>query len=362
MNQRSTRKAAVLQRILAAGAERLRTEGLAGAAIAPIMHDAGLTHGAFYAHFASKDELVVAAFQHALREHRLRWMGQVRKEAWPQRLIRLAQRYLTPAHRDDLADSCALAALVSDAARAAPQFRQAYEAELHKSLHAICAGPDGQSASNPALHDEALLLMALCIGGISLARAVADAECSDRILAVCRTAAARIALSAHQSDAAHAPTGMAAIMEEPMKPAPDLNQFPIKTYEKIRYADTDRQGHVNNAVFATLLETGRVEVLYDPTHPLASPNCSFVSVSLTLNFHAEITWPGRVEIGTRVAGIGRSSVTLEQALVQEERCVATATTVIVQMNDATRRAQPLNDPAVAALTRLMSPDAPLTTT
>ena len=45
-------------------------------------------------------------------------------------------------------------------------------------------------------------------------------------------------------------------------------EFPLKTYDKIRYADTDRQGHVNNAVFSTFLETGRVKILYNPDYPI----------------------------------------------------------------------------------------------
>lgn len=128
-----------------------------------------------------------------------------------------------------------------------------------------------------------------------------------------------------------------------------LSDFVVKTHEKIRYADTDRQGHVNNAVFATMLETGRVEILYDPDAPLASPGCAFVIANLNVDFHAEIVWPGRVEIGTRVSRVGRSSLTLEQALFQDGRLAASATTVIVQMNEATRRSEPLGEVAVARL-------------
>ena len=138
-----------------------------------------------------------------------------------------------------------------------------------------------------------------------------------------------------------------------MKNYPKPEQFPLISYDKLRYGDTDRQGHVNNAVFATLLETGRVEVLYNPKKPLTDENCSFVIVNLTLNFLSEITWPGRVEIGSRVAAIGRSSITIEQALFQDNRCVATANTVVVQMNDAEKRSQSLNDLAVAHLSSLM---------
>jgi acyl-CoA thioester hydrolase len=129
----------------------------------------------------------------------------------------------------------------------------------------------------------------------------------------------------------------------------DLDHFPLKAYDKLRYGDTDRQGHANNAVFVTLLETGRVEILYDPDAPLASPGCEFVIVNLTLDFRSEITWPGRVDIGTGVAEVGRSSVTFEQALFQDARLAATAETVVVQVNRATRRSEPLNEAAVARL-------------
>ena len=112
-----------------------------------------------------------------------------------------------------------------------------------------------------------------------------------------------------------------------------LEDFPLRTHEKLRYADTDRQGHVNNAVFSTMLETGRVELLYNPGKPLAAEGCSFVIARLVLDFRAEINWPGRVDVGTRVVRVGRSSLTLEQGIFQEGRCAATASTVIVQVND-----------------------------
>ena len=137
-------------------------------------------------------------------------------------------------------------------------------------------------------------------------------------------------------------------------PELELDQFPLKAYEKLRYADTDRLGHVNNAVFSTMLETGRVEFLFDQSKPILSANCVFVIASLTLNFISEINFPGRVDIGTRVIAIGRSSVTLDQALFQDGRCAATAKTVIVQMNEATRRSQPFSDAAIVHLTSLMA--------
>ena len=131
-----------------------------------------------------------------------------------------------------------------------------------------------------------------------------------------------------------------------------LSDYPLQAYDKLRYADTDRQGHVNNAVFSTMLETGRVELLYTP-EPLYGPGCTFVIASMHLDFRSEVTWPGRVDVGTRVASIGKSSMTLEQGIFQGGKCVATGTTVIVQMNEASRRSHPLSDKTVDRLRQLL---------
>ncbi len=175
-------------RILDAAARRLREEGLTGAGIAAVMRDAGLTHGAFYSHFDTKDELAGAAFAHAIGTGRPRWIKPPRGESWRARLTSLAKRYLTPAHRDDLATSCAFATLGSEAARGSDEFRAAYERELRTSLSAIC----GDDTDDQRL-DEAIALMALCVGGMTLSRAVADPEFSARILHCARTAAAKVA-------------------------------------------------------------------------------------------------------------------------------------------------------------------------
>jgi len=135
-----------------------------------------------------------------------------------------------------------------------------------------------------------------------------------------------------------------------------LDDFPLRTSDKLRYADTDRQGHVNNAVFATFMETGRVAFLHDPQAPLAEPGSAFVIARLTIDFRAEIVWPGEVEIGTRVAAVGRSSLTLEQGVFQNGRCAARAESVIVLMDEATRRSRPLSPAARDRLTLLMAPE------
>ncbi|MGO1692485.1 MAG: acyl-CoA thioesterase [Marinobacter sp.] len=124
-----------------------------------------------------------------------------------------------------------------------------------------------------------------------------------------------------------------------------LEQFPFRAYDKLRYADTDRQGHVNNAVFSTFIETGRVELIYDPEAPLTSPHTSFVIVNLNLQLRAEIRWPGTVDIGTAVTRVGNTSMQLYQGIFQNGACCATAETVIVCIDDNTQRPTKLPDTA-----------------
>ena len=125
----------------------------------------------------------------------------------------------------------------------------------------------------------------------------------------------------------------------------ELNDFPLKTFDKIRYADTDRQGHVNNANFSTFLETGRVELLYEAKIPILDTGASFVIASLDLNFLAELNWPGTVDIGTGILKIGNSSLKIYQQLFQNEVCVANAETVIVQVDNNTGKSRPLTEAA-----------------
>ncbi len=132
-----------------------------------------------------------------------------------------------------------------------------------------------------------------------------------------------------------------------------LEAFVLSTGDKLRYGDTDRQGHVNNAVFATFLETGRVELLYNEA--LADLGAAFVIARLELDFLAEVNWPGEVEIGTAVLDVGRSSFKLFQKVFQDGKPVAQAVTVIVQMSESTRKSQPLSERARERLQELTGP-------
>ena len=118
---------------------------------------------------------------------------------------------------------------------------------------------------------------------------------------------------------------------------PNPADFPVTSVEKLRYADTDLQGHITNTVFAVCCQNARMELLCDPERVPIPPNTQFVIARLVLEFRAEMYWPGTVEIGTRVERVGRSSATLAQALFVRDRCVAVAESVVALMDTTSRR-------------------------
>lgn len=132
-----------------------------------------------------------------------------------------------------------------------------------------------------------------------------------------------------------------------------LSDFPVHSYDKIRYGDCDPQGHVNNAVFTTFIETGRSDVLAAGFGTIGRARNSFIVLArLELDYIAEILWPGTVEIGTAVMKIGNSSVQIEQAIFQDEKLVAKAKTVLVHLG-ADRRPAALPDYARAGFEKLI---------
>jgi acyl-CoA thioester hydrolase len=122
-----------------------------------------------------------------------------------------------------------------------------------------------------------------------------------------------------------------------------ITAFPFVTFDKVRYGDTDRQGHVNNAVFATFFETGRVEMLYQPSHEFLSDDCSFVVAKSTLDLLAEIHWPGQVDVGTGIVRIGNSSLVIAANLYQHGQLVATSETIVVQVSNITKTSTPITE-------------------
>ena len=138
---------------------------------------------------------------------------------------------------------------------------------------------------------------------------------------------------------------------KPARVLPRLEQFPGRTGDVIRFGDLDPQGHVNNTVFATFFETGRVMLLRGP-NSLNPPGATSVLARLDINFLRELHWPGSVEIGTGTVEIGRSSYTFLQAIFHAGQCAATGRATMVMIDAATRKARPLPEDVVARLETL----------
>ena len=130
---------------------------------------------------------------------------------------------------------------------------------------------------------------------------------------------------------------------------PRLEDFPYRLTDNVRFGDLDPNQHVNNAVYATYFETGRVTLMKDPRHGLLQEGLAWIMVRLDMHFRAELRWPGTIELGLGVVRLGRTSVTCEQVVFWEGRCVASATAVMVLIDEVTRKPAPLAVQLVQAL-------------
>ncbi len=133
------------------------------------------------------------------------------------------------------------------------------------------------------------------------------------------------------------------------------DDYPHWVVEKLRYNDCDMLGHVNNAVFSTMLEAGRVHFLIARDDSFTNPGATFVIARLELNYRNEMNWPGDVMIGTRVRKVGGSSLTLEQVIMQGDTCAAESLSILVQMDQTTRKSTPFSESARARLNALKKP-------
>ncbi|MDA9664477.1 MAG: thioesterase family protein [Porticoccaceae bacterium] len=131
------------------------------------------------------------------------------------------------------------------------------------------------------------------------------------------------------------------------------DDFPQLRRENVRYSDTDRQGHVNNAVFSTFLECARTDILYDKSRGLLNPDRELVIVKIAIEFLAELSWPGSVEIGSRVAKVGHSSIMFEQAIFQGDKCASVSTSVMVMIDKVTRKSAGLPEDVAERLADLI---------
>jgi TetR/AcrR family transcriptional regulator, transcriptional repressor for nem operon len=172
--------AANRERIIDAAAALFRAKGFSGIGVADIMKAADLTHGGFYGHFSSKDDLVAQASRRTMGQAATNW-ARVAGEAPDQPYSALLEHYLTRRHRDDPGQGCGFAALCNDAARSGKAVRNAFAEGLEPLIDILAQSMPDRSKS--ARRRKAVAAMAALVGAVSLARAVGDPALSDEIIA-----------------------------------------------------------------------------------------------------------------------------------------------------------------------------------
>jgi len=180
--------AARREQIVDVASELFRARGFDSVAIAEIMKSAGVTHGGFYGHFDSKEQLATEACVRANQRNRWdRWMdGPIER-----RLDRIVRAYLTKRHRDDPGHGCLLAAVASDVVRQPSPVRHAFTNGLKSKLDLLLCLMPGRSAA--ARKEKALATIAGLVGALILARAVDDPQLSTDILSAASNEIARSA-------------------------------------------------------------------------------------------------------------------------------------------------------------------------
>jgi TetR/AcrR family transcriptional regulator, transcriptional repressor for nem operon len=176
MRYEKGRKEASKRRIVEVAAERFRSEGIAASGIAGIMSTAGLTNGAFYPHFGSKEELIRESIATALDDQ----IGRLDQILATGGIDAAIQAYLSREHRDNPGQGCALAALLPDLARQPPDTREVYADRVRLMTRRVSAALPPEIRDRDAV---ATSILSTLIGALQLARAVAGTELSDRILA-----------------------------------------------------------------------------------------------------------------------------------------------------------------------------------
>ncbi len=173
-------------RIVKKASVRLREKGAHGVGVADLMKDAGLTHGGFYAHFDSREALVIEAFADAMDRSTERWRKLAEQTPPEKRLATIVDSYLTPSHRDDPGHGCAIPTLGAEIARESPRTRKAFAAKLEQMIDMLAAQvPNG---SPKAARKQAMAVIATMMGTLVLARVAGNGEFSDEILGAGRDA------------------------------------------------------------------------------------------------------------------------------------------------------------------------------
>src|SRR5215475_338846 len=173
-------------RIVRKASVRLREKGAHGVGVADLMKEAGLTHGGFYAHFDSREALVIEAFAYAMDRSIEHWRKTVEQTPPDKRLSTIIESYLTTTHRDDPGRGCAVPTLGPEIAREGPKARKAFAAKLDQMIDMIADQiPD---VPRKAARKQASATLATMMGTLVLSRIAGNGEFSGDILSAGRDA------------------------------------------------------------------------------------------------------------------------------------------------------------------------------
>ena len=173
-------------RIVKKASVRLREKGAHGIGVADLMKEAGLTHGGFYAHFTSREALVIEAFAYAMERSTQRWRKLAEQTAPEKRLATIVDSYLTRVHRDDPGHGCAVPALGAEIARESPKTRRAFAAKLEQMIDMMAEQIPG--VPRKAARKQAMATIATMMGTLVLSRIAGNGEFSDEVLGAGRDA------------------------------------------------------------------------------------------------------------------------------------------------------------------------------
>src|SRR5882672_2785072 len=173
-------------RIVKKASVRLREKGAHGIGVADLMKEAGLTHGGFYAHFDSREALVIEAFGYAMERGTERWRKLAEQTPPDKRLAMIVNSYLTPVHRDDPGHGCAIPTLGAEIARESSKTRKAFAAKLEQMIDMVAEQiPD---VPRKAARKQGMAVLATMIGTLVLSRIAGTGGFSDEVLASGREA------------------------------------------------------------------------------------------------------------------------------------------------------------------------------
>jgi TetR/AcrR family transcriptional repressor of nem operon len=173
-------------RIVKKASVRLREKGAHGVGVADLMKEAGLTHGGFYAHFDSREALVIEAFADAMDRSTERWRKLAEQTPPEKRLATIVRTYLTPLHRDDPGHGCAVPTLGAEIARESPKTRKAFSAKLEQMIDILAA--QIPELPRKTARKQAMAVIATMMGTLVLARVAGNGDFSDEILGAGREA------------------------------------------------------------------------------------------------------------------------------------------------------------------------------